>query len=138
QQVSPSLCTVYDLLFFNSDRTSVNSLSISVFSSYVLLLTKMVTSKLIKNAGIISYIDSESIGMFPHTPTIMAPTIIPAKAPVRVIFFQERDNSTAGPNAPPKPAQANDTSSNIDSLFGQARRIATIATPSTAIRPKKT
>ncbi len=43
---------------------------------------------------------------FFHRITVAAPTIMPASAPLRVIRFHSRENSTSGPKAAPKPAQA--------------------------------
>ena len=58
--------------------------------------------------------------------TIAPPVIIPASAPHFVVRFQNRENSTTGPNAAPKPAQANDTIVNTESSF-HAQNTATTA-----------
>ena len=42
------------------------------------------------------------------------PDSIPASAPHRLLRFQKRANSTTGPKAAPKPAQAKDTMSKIE------------------------
>ena len=44
--------------------------------------------------------------------TTTAPTTMPAIAADEVIRFQNKEKSTTGPNAEPKPAQANSTSFN--------------------------
>ena len=49
--------------------------------------------------------------------TARPPDIIPAIAPGLFVRFQNRDNTTSGPNAAPKPAHALDTSPMME-LFG--------------------
>ena len=60
-----------------------------------------------------------------HTNTIAPPTNIPENAPYLLALFQNKAHSTTGPNAAPKPAQANDTIWNTDELGSQARITAT-------------
>src|SRR5699024_310183 len=98
----------------------------------------IVTIRFKTNAGKISYNVSDKKLIFPQTPTITAPVIIPASAPAFVTFFQYKDKMTSGPKAPPKPAQANDTRRNIASLFGQTKSTATRDTLKQAIRPRNT
>src|SRR5699024_3302870 len=123
---------------FNTRNASSNCSSISKSCLYVILLTTIVTIRFKTNAGKISYNVSDKKLILPHTATITAPVIIPANAPVFVTFFQYKDKMTSAPNAPPKPAQANDTSPKIVSLLGHANPTATIETINTAIRPKNT
>ena len=54
--------------------------------------------------GMISYRPSQP-NCF-QTITVTAPTMMPASAPLRVMPFQSTENSTSGPKAAPKPAQA--------------------------------
>ena len=46
--------------------------------------------------------------------TIAPPVTMPAKAPGKFVRFQNRANRITGPNAAPKPAQANETMSNTE------------------------
>src|SRR5699024_8564105 len=115
-----------------------NSSSISKSCLYVMLLTTIVTIRFKTNAGKMSYNVSDKKLIFPHTATITAPVILPANATASVTILQYKDKMTSGPKAPPKPAQANDTSPKIVSLFGQAKATATRDTINTAIRPRNT
>src|SRR5699024_3507720 len=123
---------------FNTRNASSNSSSISKSCLYVMLLTTIVTIRFKTNAEKISYNVSDKKLIFSQPPTITSPDIIPASAPAFVTFFQYKDKMTSGPKAPPKPAQANDTSPKIVSLFGQAKATATRDTINTAIRPRNT
>ena len=70
--------------------------------------------------------------------TVIAPVIIPANAPLRVIRAQNTENTTIGPNAAPKPAQAWLTKSSTLLLGLIANKIAITETNSTIIRPTQT
>ena len=64
-----------------------------------------------------------------QTNTITPPEIMPARAPWRLLRFQNRAKSITGPKAAPKPAQAKDTMVNTELSGFQASRIATRAMP---------
>src|SRR5699024_9134361 len=104
----------------------------------------MVTIKLVKNPGTISYklkkslISLNGLTNVIQTVTTIAPEIILLTAPVRLIPFQYTLINTSGPNAAPKPAQALPTRFKIVSLGDHAMIIETIATKTTDIRPTKT
>ena len=64
--------------------------------------------------------------------TIAPPAITPAIAPSFVVLFQKSAVSVSAPNAPPKPAHANDTIPNTELEGSLARNTATSATPISA------
>src|SRR5699024_3787706 len=103
----------------------------------------MVTIKLVKNPGTISYklkkslISPNGLTNAIQTITTTAPEIIPLTAPVRLKPFQYKLIITSGPNAAPKPAQALPTRFKIVSLGDHALIIETIATKTTDIRHTK-
>ena len=66
--------------------------------------------------------------------TMAPPAIIPARAPCRFIRFQNRARIITGPKAAPKPAQAKDTMRKTELLGFQARRMPTMAMPTTVSR----
>ena len=77
-------------------------------------------------------------GTLPQTKATTAPTTIPERAPMFVSFLQYRERIITGPNAAPKPAQANPTKSNTELSGFQARIAATIEMTRTEIRPAET
>ena len=91
------------------------------------------------NAGRSSYMPQTSpIGCkaYFHTNTIIPPTIIPQTAPCSVVRFQKRLQSITGPNAAPKPAQANETILKMELSGFHARTIAIAATARIVSRAK--
>ena len=64
-----------------------------------------VTTPLKINAGIISYRYSLYPSSF-HKTIVIVPVIIPAKTLFQLIFLKYKVIRTAGPKAPPNPAQA--------------------------------
>lgn len=61
------------------------------------------------------------------------PETIPARAPHNVVLFQNKENSTTGPNAAPKPAHAKLTISNTELSGFLAINMATTAIKTTDI-----
>lgn len=61
------------------------------------------------------------------------PETIPARAPHNVVLFQNKENSTTGPNAAPKPAHAKLTISNTELSGFLAINTATTAIKTTDI-----
>src|SRR5699024_134629 len=94
----------------------------------------MVTIRLVKNPGTISYklkkslMSTRGLTNAIQMMTTIAPDNIPLTAPVRLKPFQYKLNSTRGPNADPKPAQALPTRFRIVSFGVHAIIIDAIAT----------
>ena len=107
-----------------------NSRTISSSGAFVSRLTTMMKIRDTINAGSSSQISrippSGRIRYF-QINTVAPPDMIPAIAPARLQRFQNKEQSTTAPNAPPKPAHAKETILNTLESGFLARKILTIA-----------
>ena len=112
--------------------TSSKRSVISLDGGLPIRLTMMIAIEANRKPGMISY-SPQSANCF-QISTVRPPTTIPARAPLRVVRRQNNENSSAGPKAAPKPAQAYATISSMRLSGFIARAIAMAEIASTDIR----